>query len=64
MVWKYRRPVLCSAGIGVLVGSLGYLSGPVVSALALGLCGAALSMTALVLLPIVQAMKSLQVQTA
>lgn len=62
-VWKYRRPVLCSAGIGVLAGSLGYLSGPVLSALALGLCGATLGMAGFLLFPLMQITKSLQVQT-
>jgi hypothetical protein len=61
-VWQHRYLVVMSVGIGLLVGSLGYLSGPVVSSLALGMCGAAASAAAFVLSPFVRLWQSLQSQ--
>lgn len=61
-VWRHRGAVALSVGVGLLLGVGGYLSGPVVSSCALGLCSATLSAGAFVLSPIVRLWKSLQAQ--
>ncbi len=59
-VWQHRYLVVMSVGTGLLVGSLGYLSGPVVSSLALGLCGAVASAAAFVFGPFIRMWQNFQ----
>jgi hypothetical protein len=63
-IWGLRWPVLLSLGIGLLAGGVGYVTGPVVSAVALGLCSAAMSLLAFLAAPLVRLWKSLQTQQA
>lgn len=60
--WKQRRVVAVSAGVGLALGVAGHAAGPLVASLALGLCGAALSLAALVLSPVVKLWRSLRAQ--
>lgn len=62
MLWRNRGIVAMSALIGLSLGAGGYLSGPVVSSYALGLCSSALSAAVFVLSPFVRLWKSLQGQ--
>jgi hypothetical protein len=61
-VWKLRCPVLLSLVAGLLAGGLGYLTGPVLSAVALGLCGAAMSFVGFLIAPFVRLWRNMQAQ--
>lgn len=51
-LWENCHPLAMSAISGLVVGWLGYLTGPVASAVALGLCGAGLCLVTSLLLPV------------
>jgi hypothetical protein len=63
-VWNMRRPMLVSLGAGLLTGYISYLAGPVLSAVALGLCGAAMSFVGFLVAPFMRLWQSLQEQDA
>jgi hypothetical protein len=63
-VWNLRCPVVLSLGIGLLAGFIGYLAGPLVSAAALGLCGAAISFVGFLVAPFVRMWRNMQAQEA
>ena len=52
--------VAASAGIGVTLGVIGYAVGPVVGSLMLSVCGAALSLGAFMLAPVVKLFRNFQ----
>jgi hypothetical protein len=60
--WRFRGPALWSAGVGLAVGVAGYLAGPVASAVALGLCGAAASATYFLAAPFLRLARALRAQ--
>src|SRR5262245_59038624 len=60
--WRFRGPGLWSAGIGLASGVAGYLAGPVVSAVALGLCGAAASAAYFLAAPFLRLARALRAQ--
>jgi hypothetical protein len=57
--WGLRGPLGASLGVGLAVGGVGYLAGPVVSAVALGACGAALTLAAVLAAPLVRLWRAL-----
>jgi hypothetical protein len=61
-MWEYRRPVAYSLVIGLAVGGMGYLGGPLLSSLALGLCSSAISLAGFLAAPFVRLWKQLQGQ--
>src|SRR5262245_22788487 len=60
--WRFRGPALWSAGVGLAAGGAGYLAGPVVSAVALGLCGAAASAAYFLAAPFLRLARALRAQ--
>ena len=62
-VWWLRQPVTLSLGFGLVVGGLGLLAGPVLSAPAHGLWSSAISLTGFVLAPFIRLWRSLKAQT-
>jgi hypothetical protein len=54
-LYEIRRPLARSAVVGLLTGLVGYLTGPVASAVALGLCGAGLCLAISLLAPVAMA---------
>ena len=62
-VWQHRYLVGVSLAIGAMVGCTGYVAGPVLSSLALGLCGAAMSAGAFLASPFVRLWRNWQPQT-
>lgn len=63
-VWRHRHLVAVSLAVGVMVGCTGYTAGPVLSSIALGVCGAAASAGAYLASPFVRLWKSMQPQDA
>jgi hypothetical protein len=51
LLWKHRALAGASLTVGVAVGLGGFVAGPALSSVALGICGAAASAAAFVLLP-------------
>lgn len=62
-VWKHRRPVSLSLLIGLVVGGTGYIAGPVLSSVALGLCGSTMSLAGFLLTPFLRLWKAMNGQT-
>lgn len=58
--WQWRGTVSLSVAAGILTGVLGYLAGPAVSAVALGTSGAALTLSAVLVAPLIRLSKALQ----
>jgi hypothetical protein len=63
-VWELRRPVLISLLIGLLVGGIGFMAGPLMSSVALGMCSSAMSLASFLIAPFVRLWKSLQTESA
>jgi hypothetical protein len=63
-LWAWRKPLVISLIVGLLMGWMGYLSGPVVSSLALGVCSSAMSMVTYLLAPFVKLWRSFRTQEA
>ena len=63
-VWVIRRPVLVSLLVGIAVGGSGYLAGPVLSSMALGLCSSAMSLFACLFGPLLRLWRSFRMQAA
>ena len=61
-VWQHRYLVALSLAIGVMVGCTSFVAGPLLSSMALGLCGAAASAGAYLAAPFVRLWKSMQPQ--
>jgi hypothetical protein len=61
-IWELCSAILLSLGIGLLAVFIGYQAGPLVSAAALGLCGAAMSFLGVLAAPLVRLWRSLQAQ--
>src|SRR5262245_13439835 len=60
--WRFRGPALWSVAVGLAAGGAGYLAGPVVSAVALGLCGAAASAAYFLAAPFLRLARALRAQ--
>jgi len=60
--WELRGTVSLALAAGAVIGVVGYLAGPVVSAVALGACGAALTLTAILVAPLVNLRRALKTQ--
>jgi hypothetical protein len=60
--WRFRGPALWSAGVGLVSGVAGYLAGPVVSAVALGLCSAAGTVAYFLAAPFLRLARALRAQ--
>ena len=50
--WYFRRSCTLALGVGLLTGVSGYLLGPLVASLLCALSGAALTLSAMILLPL------------
>jgi len=62
LIW--RTPLAISLLIGLIMGAMGYLSGPFLSSLALGACSSTMSFVAYLMAPFVKLWKSLKTQAA
>jgi len=58
--WELRKPVSLSLLIGLLVGSIGYLAGPFLASLALGVGSSAMSLLGFLAAPYVRLWQSLR----
>lgn len=61
-VWELRGPVSLSLLVGFIVGAGGYLTGPVIASVALGLCGTATSLVWFLLAPFLALWRSMQTE--
>jgi hypothetical protein len=60
--WLRQHPgtVALAASVGMLVGTVGYLAGPLISSAALGLAGSAASLAGSTLAPVFRFLRELQ----
>lgn len=60
--WGLRRPVALSLLIGVVIATLGYEAGPLLSSMALGVCATTMSFLAFLAAPFVRLWRCLKMQ--
>jgi hypothetical protein len=51
-LWRFRRSCTIALTVGVLSGVGTYLAGPLIASVASGICGAALTLAGMILLPL------------